>query len=180
MQQNPRDASAWHLLGVARPKIATYPDAVQALTRATTLVPRVARYHPDLGSALIEDGNADRAISSFRRALRIDDTLAEAHNDLGTAYYDKGWHAEAETCFRRAIELQPGHGIACANLGAALRAQGRAADARRAFQRALLLKLRGLPLGSPTEAPATRKPRRANRHSATGIRPSPTRRDPRS
>jgi tetratricopeptide (TPR) repeat protein len=144
VQANPRDAAAWHQLGLVRQNLAKHGEAVQALTRASTLDPRVARYHHDLGSALIEDGKADRAITSFRRALRIDDTLAEAHNDLGTAYYDKGWYAEAEGCFRRAIALKADHGIAHANLGAALRAQGRLTEGRRQFQRALVLKLRGL------------------------------------
>jgi len=141
---NPRDAAGWHRLGLALQKRGRHGDAVQALTKATSLERSTARYHHDLGNALADDGKPDQAISAYRRALRIDDTLAEAHNDLGTAYYEKGWYAEAETCFRKAIALKADHGVAYANLGAALRVQGRLQEGRRAFQRALLLKIRAL------------------------------------
>jgi tetratricopeptide (TPR) repeat protein len=141
---NPESAAAWHQLGLARQNLARHGDAVQAFTKAASLDRGVARYHHDLGNALIDDGKLDRAITAYRRALRIDDSLAEAHNDLGTAYYEKGWHSEAEGCFRKAISLQPDHGIAHANLGAALRAQGRLGEGRHEFQRALMLKLRAL------------------------------------
>jgi len=142
LDASPKNAAAWHQLGLARQSLAKYGDAVQALSKAASLERGVARYHHDMGNALIDDGKLDRAITTYRRALRIDDSLAEAHNDLGTAYFEKGWYSEAESCFRKAIELQPGHGIAHANLGSALRAQGRLGDGRRAYQRALLLKLR--------------------------------------
>jgi tetratricopeptide (TPR) repeat protein len=140
----PHNAAAWHLLGLARQKLGQLEPALEALAKAASQDRRVARYHLDLGNALLDDGKIDRAISAFRRALRIDDALAEAHNDLGAAYFQKGWHAEAEECFRKALERKPEHGIAHANLGAALRAQGRLGDSRRAFQRALLLRIRGM------------------------------------
>jgi tetratricopeptide (TPR) repeat protein len=139
----PQNAAAWHLLGLARQKLGQLEPALEALAKAASQERRVARYHQDLGNALLDDGKVDRAISAFRRALRIDDALAEAHNDLGAAYFQKGWHAEAEECFRKAVERKPEHGIAHANLGAALRAQGRLGDSRRAYQRALALRIRG-------------------------------------
>jgi len=139
----PRNAAAWHVLGLACQKQGRLERALEALSKAADQDRRVARYHHDLANALLDDGKIDRAISAFRRALRIDDALAEVHNDLGAAYFRKGWHAEAEECFRKAIERKPEHGIAYANLGAALRAQGRLGDSRRAYQRALMLRIRG-------------------------------------
>jgi Flp pilus assembly protein TadD len=144
VRDEPKNAAAWHVLGLARQKLGQLEPALQALTNAADQDRRVARYHHDLGNALIDHGKIDRAISAFRRALRLDDGFAEVHNDLGAAYFQKGWHAEAEACFRKAIEHKPEHGIAFANLGAALRAQGRLNESRRAYQRALLLKLRNL------------------------------------
>jgi tetratricopeptide (TPR) repeat protein len=144
VRDEPRNAAAWHMLGLARHKLGQLEPALEALTKAAEQDRRVARYHHDLGNALIDHGKIDRAISSFRRALRIDDGLAEVHNDLGAAYFQKSWHTEAEACFRKAIEHKPEHGIAFANLGAALRAQGKLNESRRAYQRALLLKLRNL------------------------------------
>lgn len=140
---NPKDAAAWHGLGLARQNLARHGDAVQAFAKAAALDRGVARYQHDLGNALLEDGKVDRAITAYRRALRIDESLAEVHNDLGTAYFEKLWHAEAEACFRRAIQLKPDHGVAYANLGATLRAQGRLQEGRREFQRALVMKIRG-------------------------------------
>ena len=157
----PRDAAGWHRLGLEMRSLGRHGDAVQAFTKASSLERGKARYHHDLGNALIDDGKPDRAISAYRRALRIDDSLAEVHNDLGTAYYEKGWHGEAEACFREAIARKPDHGTAHANLGAALRARGQLREARRAFQRALSLKIRAwLPrflrwrIGAATVAPA--------------------------
>ena len=155
----PRNAAAWHLLGLARQKQGQAPQALEALAKAADQDRSVARYHHDLANALLDDGKVDRAISAFRRALRIDDAAAEVHNDLGAAYFRKGWHAEAAECFRKAIEFKPAHGVAHANLGAALRAQGRLGESRRAYQRALLLRLRGmLPrfLQWPIRAPGAR------------------------
>jgi tetratricopeptide (TPR) repeat protein len=144
VREEPKNAAAWHVLGLARHKLGQLEPALEALTKAAEQDRRMARYHHDLGNALIDGGKLDRAISAFRRALRIDEGLAEVHNDLGAAYFQKSWHAEAEACFRKAIEHRPEHGIAFANLGAALRAQGKLGDSRRAYQRALLLKLRNL------------------------------------
>lgn len=138
----PRNAAAWHLLGLARRKLGRLEPALEALGKATSHDRGIARYHHDFGNALLDDGRIDRAISAFRRALRIDDGLAEVHNDLGAAYFEKGWHSEAETCFRKAIERNAEHAVAYTNLGAALRAQGRLGDSRRAYQRALALRLR--------------------------------------
>jgi tetratricopeptide (TPR) repeat protein len=139
----PKDAAAWHLLGLSRHKLGDPSRASEALARAASLDAGNAHYQHVLGTTLAEDGQLDRAIAAFKRALKIDETLAEAHNDLGTAYFEKQWHEQAEQCFRRAIRLRPDHGIAHANLGAALRAQGQLIEGRRAFQRALLLKVRG-------------------------------------
>jgi len=144
VREDPKNAAAWHVLGLARHKLGQLEPALEALTKAADQDRRVARYHHDLGNALLDDGKIDRAISAFRRALRIDDRLAEVHNDLGAAYFQKRWHAEAEACFRKAIERKPEHGIAHANLGSALRAQGRLGEGRRAYQRALALRLRSL------------------------------------
>jgi Flp pilus assembly protein TadD len=144
VREEPRNAAAWHLLGLARKKLGRVDSAVEAFAKAAEQDRRVARYHHDLGNALIDEGKIDRAITAFRRALRIDQGGAEVHNDLGAAYFEKGWHAEAEACFRKAIERDAGHAVAHGNLGAALRAQGRLSDSRRAYQRALLLRLRGL------------------------------------
>ena len=144
VEENPKSAAAWHLLGLARHRLGQHAEAAQALLKATNLQRDVAKYHHDLGVALADDGKLDRAITSFRRALRLDDRHAEVHNDLGTAYFQKGWYAEAEACFRKAIELRPDHGIAHANLGEALRKIGRLQEGRREFQRALMLRLRAL------------------------------------
>lgn len=140
--QEPQNAAAWHVLGLARQKLGQLEPALEALSKAADHDRRSARYHYDLGNALLDGGRIDRAISAFRRALRIDEALAEAHNDLGAAYFQKGWHAEAEECFRKAIAHDTRHAVAHANLGGALRAQGRLGDSRRAYQRALALKLR--------------------------------------
>jgi tetratricopeptide (TPR) repeat protein len=144
VEREPKNAAAWHLLGLARQKLGRLDEALEALAKAAEHDRRVARYQHDLGNALIDQGKIDRAITAFRRALRIDDRLAEVHNDLGAAYFQKGWYAEAEACFRKAIERDGAHAVAYGNLGAALRAQGRLGDSRRAYQRALLLKLRAL------------------------------------
>lgn len=144
VHEEPRNAAAWHLLGLARHRLGRLEPALEALSAAARHDRGVARYHHDLGNALVDDGKIDRAISAFRHALRVNDGLAEVHNDLGAAYFQKGWHAEAEGCFRKAIERRPEHGIAHANLGAALRAQGRLSEGRRAYQRALALRLRSL------------------------------------
>jgi tetratricopeptide (TPR) repeat protein/ADP-heptose:LPS heptosyltransferase len=162
LDEEPRNAAAWHLLGLARHKLGRLEPALEALSKAVRQERGVARYHQDLGNALLDDGKVDRAISAFRQALRIDDGLAEIHNDLGAAYFQKSWHAEAEACFRKAIERDTMHAVAYGNLGATLRAQGRLGDSRRAYQRALWLKLRRFWPFSPKKKPHAPAPSAAS------------------
>jgi cytochrome c-type biogenesis protein CcmH len=72
--QNPDDAAAWHLLGLALRDSQAYPAAEQAFRRAMQLQPNNPDHVASLGEAVLLLGREDpprEAESLFRRALEL-------------------------------------------------------------------------------------------------------------
>ncbi len=61
----------------------------------------------NLGSALLDQGNADGAIATFREAIRLDPKFAFAHYNLGNALHKKGDKDGAIAAYRDAIRADP-------------------------------------------------------------------------
>jgi Flp pilus assembly protein TadD len=91
----------------------------------------------NLGSALLDAGDAEHAAAQFRAALEIRSEFAPAHNNLGLLRVRAGDPAGAVAHFERAVALDPRFAEAHNNLGAALQRLGRLEQAARHFERAL-------------------------------------------
>ncbi|HVM50094.1 MAG TPA: tetratricopeptide repeat protein [Candidatus Acidoferrum sp.] len=92
--------------------------------------------HANLGSALVNKGRFDEAISHLQESLRLrpddgvpQDELAQVHNNLGIALVNNGHIDDAVGQLEQAIHLQPDHADAHYNLGIALAKAGRGDDA---------------------------------------------------
>ena len=70
------------------------------------------------GSALIEQGDCDQAITKLQQVIQSEPNHAMAVLSLGAAYQKKSMFTEAERQFRRVLELQSDNAAAHNNLGA--------------------------------------------------------------
>jgi tetratricopeptide (TPR) repeat protein len=112
------------------------PEDGEKLRFPRQIEPGEARYHSDLGSALLAAGDVEGAIGSYRRALAIDARSSVVTANLGYALSLANRHEEAVTTLRHAVELDPNNVTALDNLGTALARRGDRAGAVEAFTRA--------------------------------------------
>jgi predicted O-linked N-acetylglucosamine transferase (SPINDLY family) len=140
LQADPRNADAWHLLGVIASQVNNHSAAVEHIRRAIELNPKAAAFHANLGAAYQKLDRMDEAVACYRRALELNPDNAEAHNNLGVASQRQGDLAAAEGCFRRALKCNPGYADAQTNLENVLKGQGKLEDLLASRQRTIELK----------------------------------------
>jgi tetratricopeptide (TPR) repeat protein len=133
----PESGLAWHALGAALRMQGK--DPLQALQRATQLLPDEAGVHSDLGNALAAVGQMNAALASYRRALALDPRLAAGHSNLGNALRSMGQLDAAVASYRQALALNPDFAEAHNNLGNALLDLKQPDDAVASYRRALAL-----------------------------------------
>ena len=78
VQQTPNDGQAWGCLGVALCQAKRAGEGVQALEKATGLLPREPTLQFNLGQALELAGRRDGALDAYRRCLNLDGNHAGA------------------------------------------------------------------------------------------------------
>jgi tetratricopeptide (TPR) repeat protein len=135
IEQDPSSGLIWKALGVALRM--QRKDAVEALERATILLPNDAEAHSNLGNALLDLRRLREAAVSYRRALEIAPQFAEAHSNLGNALQGLGQLEEAVAQYQRALQIKPQYAEAHSNLGNALRGLGQHEEGVASYQRAL-------------------------------------------
>lgn len=103
-----------------------YHAAVDAYTRAVALGPRDTVFHGNLGGALRELQEWERAQEEFGKAFELDHDEDTYHrqmgltfNAVGNAHYSKSEVREAIACFSKAIENLPEAPVLYSNLAGA-------------------------------------------------------------
>jgi predicted O-linked N-acetylglucosamine transferase (SPINDLY family) len=137
LSADPRQADAWHLLGLLALQAGRPDAAEQCITRAIGLAGGRAEFHANLANALRACGQAGRAEQAARRALQLDPNLADAYNNLGNILQDRGDLDGASAAYSRAIELAPGAADPHNNLGTILHRRGSLDLAIEHYRRAL-------------------------------------------
>jgi len=135
---DPRQADAWHLLGLLAHAVGNGPAAVELISRAIQLDGGQPSYHIHLAEAYRMTGDLRQAEAAARQAVRLDDQFAVGHNTLGVICEAQQRPSEAEAAYRRAVEIDPKFAFAHANLADLLLRAGRwkaaEAPARRALE----------------------------------------------
>ncbi len=140
LEKDPYDFDALHLLGVIAARSKDTARAVDLLTRAIAVNPKVAAAHSNLGAALKELRRLEEAVTSYERAIELDPNTAEAYSNRGNALQELGRLEEAVASYDRAIALKPDYADALYNRGNALRHLKRLDEAVASYERALQFK----------------------------------------
>lgn len=131
---------------VSHRQAGVWRDSVTLWEHAVSVGPDNYRAHTNLGFALAEADEIDRAIAAYREAIRLRPGFPNAHNYLGALLSQRGRHAEAAVELRAALKTRPRFVEARNNLGLALAALDQPGDAIGEFREAVRL--------DPTFAPA--------------------------
>jgi tetratricopeptide (TPR) repeat protein len=91
----------------------------------------------NLGTALLQKGRMDEAITQFQQALQIKPDYADACNNLGNVLMEKGRVDEAIAHYQKALQISPDLAVLHVNLGNALMQKGRVDEAITQFQQGL-------------------------------------------
>lgn len=114
IEENPKNATAHHDLGVALFQKQDVDGALEHLTTAAELAPQSVLTHYLLGIAKAEKVQLDEAITSWKRVLELDKPNKHklngmAHYFIGKVYGLKGMWDAAHMELRRAKKLLPGN-----------------------------------------------------------------------
>jgi len=129
LAEDPLDADALCLLGIARNQQGRSETAVALIEQAVALRPGIAGFHANLGLAWQSMGRLAESAEEFGKALSLNPDDAAAHVNRGVIVRSLGDTASAVEHFRRAIELQPNLAKARANLGGLLMEEGQPEEA---------------------------------------------------
>jgi tetratricopeptide (TPR) repeat protein len=101
--------------------------------------PHKARPYNNLGAALADAGQYDKAIEQYHKALQINPYYPNAYTNLGFALAKQGKVEQSITQFLKALELKPRDYETLSNLGVALLMQNRQAEALEYLSEAVAL-----------------------------------------
>lgn len=134
---DPRNADAWHLLGLAAWRCGDLQTAKNRITKATKIKANEPAYLSNLGIVLKDLGEHDAALACFGRALRLQPNYPEARSNRGLTFTKMGKHEEALTDYDAAIALRPSYAAAHSNRGISLQHVGRSEEALASFRKAI-------------------------------------------
>ncbi len=133
----PRNADAWHSLGLALQGRGELPQASDAHRRALEIRPDRADSHYQLGLALAGQGQRPQAAAHFRQAVQLQPAHAEALAHLGLVLAEQGRRGEAISYFQQALLLRPESAPTYHNLGVALAQEQRLPEAVESLEKSL-------------------------------------------
>ena len=94
----------------------------------------------NLGNALLQSGDADKAIAQYQAALQIKPDDAVACYNLGNALLQQGNGDQAAAFYQRALEIKPDYAMAHYNLGNVLLQKGSVDEAIAHYRKTLEIK----------------------------------------
>jgi tetratricopeptide (TPR) repeat protein len=104
---NPEDANAHYLLGISYLKKKMLPEAVEALTRTTELIPSFAGAYLHLGISYREQKELEKALQYYEKAIELEPSSVESLYNGGLILFELNRVPEALTYFEKTLELRP-------------------------------------------------------------------------
>ena len=133
---DPKNADAWHLLGLAAFQLGIFAKAVKHLSKAVQVRPDFAEAWNNLAIALKSKAlqaatldaaaraELDAAQAAFKQAMTLRANYVEASHNLGILHEAKGDFAAAHVAYSTALSWRPQDVDSLTNLGNLLRKQG--------------------------------------------------------
>ncbi|MBV9345555.1 MAG: tetratricopeptide repeat protein [Gammaproteobacteria bacterium] len=137
LESEPQSGPLWKLVSVAR--LRQGKDALEALSRAASLLPDDPEAQANLGSELRSRGQWEAALASLRRSLTLNPRNPDALLEAAEVQRALGRLPEALLLLQWALPLAPQRIEIHNNLGNLLLALGRPAEAVACYRRALQL-----------------------------------------
>jgi len=106
VRDEPKNAAAWHVLGLALLDGGKIDRAISAFRRALRIDDGLAEVHNDLGTAYFQKGWHAEAEECFRKAIERKAAHAVAHGNLGAALRAQGRLADSRRAYQRALFLR--------------------------------------------------------------------------
>ncbi len=98
---------------------------------------RFAQGYYNIGTVLLQEGNAQEALTWFQKAIDEEPAYRNARYNLGLSYSLLGRHTEAEEALRALLAVSPGDTPAQRTLGSVYESMGRYDDAAREYAASL-------------------------------------------
>ncbi len=105
VEQHPRNAEGYRLLGIALSLSGRRSSAMEALERSVALGPEHPANHLALGQVLSRFGSNERAEQAFGKALHLDPALGPAHEGLALLLALRGAVEDSLMHFTSALAL---------------------------------------------------------------------------
>jgi len=115
-------------------------DDVALFSSAVEVVPQSAKAHFNLGNALRDQEDLERAIASYRQALQIYPQYAEVYFNVGVIYQTLGDLNRSLDAYTQALQIDSLHVAAWTNKGIVMWQRGKALASVAAFGKALAIK----------------------------------------
>ena len=107
LEKNPGEANALYFLGISYTRKKMFPEAIQALTQVTELVPNFPPAYFELGVCYQQQGDRDKAIEFYRKNLELDPAKVDSAYNAGLILFGLGRIDEARVQFDKALTLKP-------------------------------------------------------------------------
>ncbi|HVH47009.1 MAG TPA: tetratricopeptide repeat protein [Labilithrix sp.] len=111
VQKNPKQADAYHYLGLVNDQTGQKADAEKNYRKALELKPDLDESATNLAAILIEAGKYDEAAGLMKKAIAKNPKSAALQVNLGMALSGKNDVDGANKAFEEAIKLEPNNGI---------------------------------------------------------------------
>lgn len=131
------DGFAWQGLGLALLSESRPEEALDALSKAVEINPKLWKAQNGLGIIYNRQGQPSKALSAFDQALKVERRSAPLYNNQGLALMMTGQLRQAEDAFQAALRINPEYVQAANNLGLVYFKQGKTEMALPVFEKTM-------------------------------------------
>ena len=135
LSTHPEHGDAWHFLGMALYSAAAYPNALECLQNARTLLGDRADLMSNLSLIYRAMGDFDQAKEVLSRVIASDPNNVGARNNLGVLLLEHGRIDKAEKQFKRILQIDERAEQAEMNLANCWLKQNRLRDAEQLYRK---------------------------------------------